>query len=176
MEQLSIPGLERVYDQKLEKEVSNLILKLLANNKTSASNIHFGFFENMLPIGHLLIGPEGHLIFINIKAKEMIKDRVGRQILNATLAHEIGHIVDTKKNDYYFDESLSFRLEAEVRADRMALIMLRNIYKHPEEPLAKQIKFAMNTMLSLDNADPDKLDLAKKIFKKRKEALGIDLS
>lgn len=176
-----IPGLKQINDSKLEKTISSMIYKLFDNNEKAASKIVFGIFKGMLPVGGLMMDLVNHFIFINAEVKEMLKNEDGKEIVYAVLAHEIGHIVDTRKNNYCYEEplknyscdySLEQRLKYEVQADEIALVLLREIYSNPKEILFKQICFVMDNMLAYKNIKPASLDLAKMIFEARKNAIA----
>lgn len=177
----NIPELEKVNDYNLEKDISNMIYRLFNNNEKAASKIVFGIFNGMIPIGALQMDQVGHFIFINTKAKEMLKNEEGKEIIYAVLAHEIGHIVDIRKNNYCYTDSLNkhhgndpleLRIRSEVKADEIALVLLEKIYSNPKEILSKQICFVINNMLSYKDSTLEELNLAKIICAERSEALA----
>lgn len=166
--------MKKVDDPCLEEEIREIIYQLFNNVEKYASSITFALYEDIIPLGHLWITPQKHLILINIEAKEMLKSEEGRAIVCATLAHEIGHIYDAKNTHYYFEDTLEFRVKAEVKADQIALILMKRIYDNPKEILLKQINRAFNKMLDIENVDKVKMDLAIAFREERTKALMVD--
>lgn len=156
-----------VSNQDLEKTVSEIIHHLLGSD----AKIRICLCEKMGPLALTLNGPNLCMICVNsYESKELLQNEEGRNILYATLAHEIGHIDDTKKTKYHYENTLEWSLDAEIKADQLALVLLKRIFSNPREIMMKQIIRALDKNLNI-TASQANVDLGVAIYKARRKAL-----
>lgn len=157
----------RVNDPDLEQSISGIIDHLIG----PGSKLKIVLCENIIPLGIASVGVGHSVLIISTKAADLLQSEEGRQIVYATLAHEIGHIVFTKKTDYHYEDTMEYKIKHEIEADRIALGLLKIIYDNPKDILLKQINRAFNKMTDIENVDPVKMDLAIAFKEEREKAL-----
>ena len=87
-----------------------------------------------------------------------------------TLAHEIGHICDAIKSEHHYEDTLEWRLNAEIKADEVALTLLQKIFDNLLEILLKQTDRVFHKMFKIQ-ATQEEIDLAVAIYDARRNAL-----
>lgn len=159
-----------VSEPDLEKSISEIIEHL-----TPGSKNEFGLFKNIIPLGLSLVGLNKNMIIINIEAKRMLEDEESKSILYTTIAHEIGHIIFMKQTYSHPEYTIAYKTTLEVEADKIALILLKEIYDNPKELLLKQIYLAFNKTLELEDVKKEEMALAIAFKEGREKALiGVD--
>lgn len=157
-----------VSDRNGESTFLTIVEKLLGNK----SEIEICLCENLFALATTFVGPDRSIICINPgEAKELFQNEEGTGIVYVTLAHEIGHICDSKKTKFYYEDTLDWRLKAEVKADEIALELMKKMYANPEDILLKQMDRALNKQLVSRSATKGQKDLAVAIHEARKNAL-----
>lgn len=159
-------------DPELEKEILAIFCHLLP--KSEALKVTFRLCDKINPIATLWMMPERYLLLINIKAKELLRNRKDKKLLYATLAHEIGHIKDTQETGLDFEKTIDLRVKKELRADEIAISLLEKIYQNPKEIMLKQIDFALSATLNCDFASQEEIEFDKIVAKERKQAIKND--
>jgi hypothetical protein len=127
--------------------------------------------DNIVPLAITLTGPNQTMICVNSdESKELLQSEDGKEIVYVTLAHEIGHICDATKTKHHYEDTLEWRLSAEIKADEVALTLLQKIFDNSCEILMKQMDRALDKMFKIQTTQ-EKIDLAVTIHDARRNAL-----
>lgn len=165
-----------VGDESLKKSILLIIASLV--DFTIMSNVDVRIMKYVLFLGKTETRktPTGtfHRIFVNPKAKRLMKTKRGLLLMYAVLAHEIGHIRHYEKAMQAMKEedfTLKFKLQAEVEADKYAHAMLAGIFTNPAEILLAQAAYAFEKSLRNKNATSADIEKAQLFHAARKNAL-----
>lgn len=171
--------MERVEDPELEKAILAIMNRLI--EPEAAAKIDLVIVKEMPAMGLAIIDSdkERHWgtcrsyshILINIKVKIMLENDDGKDIVYATLAHEIGHTMTCEDKYFEGEEKQLYNLEWESASDKKALLLLTNIYENPKEILLKQINHVRNTCRDHDEIN---IPLTMELAEKREKALCGD--
>lgn len=156
-----------IKDQDMEKSILTIMNHLVGPGK----NIRICLCENIIPLAMTLTGPNQTMICVNLdESKALLQAEEGKNIVYATLAHEIGHIHFAQKTNFHFEDTVAWTLKTEVSVDEIALALMQKIFKNPHEILLQQIDRAFNKMFKIKTTQ-EKIDLAVAIHEARRNAL-----
>lgn len=162
-----LAGYGLIMDSDLEKNIQAIIKHLLGTEE----KVRICLCDNIVPLAITLTGPNQTMICVNSdESKELLQSEDGKEIVYVTLAHEIGHICDATKTKHHYEDTLEWRLSAEIKADEVALTLLQKIFDNSCEILMKQMDRALDKMFKIQTTQ-EKIDLAVTIHDARRNAL-----
>lgn len=171
--------MERVEDPELEKAILAIMNRLIAPE--AAAKIDLVIVKEMPSLGLAIIDSdkERHWgtcrsyshILMNIRVKTMLENDEEKDLVYATIAHEIGHTLTCEDKYFESEEIQPYNLEWEIESDKKALMLLKNISETPKEILLKQITHVRDTCRDHNEIN---IPLTMELAEKREKALCGD--